>query len=311
VSDWLAESESISLLGGLFPHGLCGRDLMEGLCPDGWRASPLRLAFHPTPEQQWEEAVAWRKNLERLDELFEGRRKTSGTEEASRRREPLPDRTAFLARARQADDAGAEESDAKELGRLTGLCLWDILSDNHDLILPDGRIRHMGSFRATAGIIADFFRMGPEWTRDPEASEFAEDIGSLNWNMDYCEFYMGTWAVARRTDLRPVHRLIFQRLAAHGCDWRYAFPRLGVVKFEKPEDEDGEAGWANYDPSVAFAAAQEKAERDAEFERMQEELDEAHRGALEEAKSRPAPATVQAYHSVFGHWPPGWPPWEK
>ena len=37
-----------------------------------------------------------------------------------------------------------EQDEATEL---VGLCLWDILSDNHDVIEPDGRLADIGSFR--------------------------------------------------------------------------------------------------------------------------------------------------------------------
>ncbi len=292
----------MALLRRLFPGRLQGSDLMEALCPGGWRRSPLRLALHPTPERQWEEAVAMRKNLARLAKIFGSRRKGKAEGRKRPSLDPLPSKETFLAEARAKPDRQSG-SDVEELGRLVGLCLWDVLSDSHDLILPDGVLKHMGSFRMTAGILADFF-----YDKVPAGDEPAFDFSCRD--MDYCEFYMGTWAIGRRTDLEPVYRLIFQRLRALDYAWQYAFPKLGVVRFDKPEPEDGGQDWREYDPSAALAHEKTKAEKDAEFARLQRDLDESHRKALQDAKNRPPPPTVLAYRNVFGHWPAGWPPWE-
>jgi len=307
MDDWMPEQEAWELLGGLFPLGLGGADVKETLCPGGWQLSPLRLAFHPSPERRYEEAVRSRENLERLTELFKGRksRPTPNTRPAPEPPplEPLPDRETFLALAR-AEDETASESDEQELARLVGLCLWDVLSDNHDLILPDGRLRHLGSFRATAGIIADFF--------DSPSQATTED-SDPDWGfggMGYCDFYMGTWAISGRTDLGPVYRLIFERLKALDFAWQYAFPRIGLVRFEKPESADAAPEWEGYDPSEALAEKEEQVQKKAEFEKLQADLESAHREALEAAKNRPVPPIVQAHQAIFGHAPAGWPPWE-
>ena len=61
-----------------------------------------------------------------------------------------------------------------KLGYLIGLCLWDILSDNHDLILPDGRVVHLGSFKGAAGLISDFVAGG--WPMDFRSGEDYLDL---------------------------------------------------------------------------------------------------------------------------------------
>jgi len=123
--------------------------------------------------------------------------------------------------------------------------------------------------------------------------------------MDYCEFYMGTWAVGGRTDLSPVYRMIFARLKTLGLDWHYAFPRLQLIRFVKPEPEGPE--WGDYDPSTAF----EEEENEQQHAMLEADLEEGHRESLEAAKDRPLPLTVTAYHDIFGRWPPGWPPWKE
>lgn len=185
-----------------------------------------------------------------------------------------------------------QEEDFAKLGYLIGLCLWDILSDNHDLILPDGRVVHLGSFRATAGIIADFV-----------AGECPTDFGA---GEGYLEFYLGTWAIKNRTALKPIYQHIFSRLRECDVDWKYSFPRLLVIQFKPQEDQ--EEHFENYDPSAAFAAEQKEREENEEYARTQEELEKLHQESIELARSNPPPGTVQAYFEVFGKWPSGWPP---
>ena len=106
---------------------------------------------------------------------------------------------------------------------------------------------------------------------------------------------MGTLWAADRADLTPVFTAIFRRLAAHGCDWTYTFPRIHVVDFG---DLD----------ALPFAA---RRERERQRTEMDETIEQGHREALEAAKDRPPPATVEAYRRIFGGWPRGWPPWEE
>lgn len=295
---WFTEEESTALLRDLFPNGLGGADVQTLLCPEGWRDSPLRFAFHPTPERQFEEALHWHENLLRMRQWA----RKGNSESVRSQPDPPPDRATFLAEARSRPDA-QQESDEHELARLVGLCLWDVLSDNHDVILPDGTCKDLGSFRATAGIIADFFS---EATR----SETGDLDDSWRFDcMDYCEFYMGTWAIGGRTDLSPVYRMIFARLNALGLDWHYAFPRLQMIRLAKPEPEGPE--WESYDPSAAFEKQKEEEENEREHAKLEADLEKAHQESLEAAKDRLPPQTVTAYYDVFGRWPSGWPPWEE
>jgi hypothetical protein len=187
-----------------------------------------------------------------------------------------------------------QEAAIANFGYLVGLCLWDILSDNHGLILPDRRVVYLGSFRATASIISDF-----------AAGERSIDFTS---DEDYLDFYMGTWAIRNRNALKPIYRHIFSRLRECGVDWKYSFPRLYVIRL-KQEDHAGE-NFESYDPSASFAAEQKEQAENEQYARMQEELEKLHQESIELARSKPPPETVQAYFEVFGKWPLGWPPWE-
>jgi hypothetical protein len=195
---------------------------------------------------------------------------------------------------------GASETDQQEtaianLRHMVGLCLWDILSDNHDLILSDRRVVHLGSFRVAAGIISDF-----------AAGE--RSIGFRSGE-DYLDFYMGTWAIKDRNALKPIYRYIFSRLRECGVDWKYSFPRLQVIRLEPQEDHTAE-NFESYDPSASFAAEQKEQAENEEYVRMREELEKLYQESIELARSKPPPETVQAYFEAFGRWPSGWPPWE-
>jgi hypothetical protein len=46
----------------------------------------------------------------------------------------------------------------------------------------------------------------------------------------------------------------------------------------------------------------------AKITKIRRELDEAHERDKRRARQSDPPSTVQAYQSVFGHFPIGWPP---
>ncbi len=67
------------------------------------------------------------------------------------------------------------------------------------------------------------------------------------------------------------------------------FPRLGLVRFPKPENADGKPEWEDYDPGEALVRQQREDEDEAEFHPLQAELEAAYRQNLEAAKLRPPP----------------------
>ena len=295
--------EAAALLRTIFPDGLISADVLGALCPEGWHPSPLRAAFHPSPRDLYEESLRMRENLR---SVF-GR---SNKKELPPP-EPPPSFEEFVAGLEDPESVPDEE----EAGRLAGLCLWDVFSDNHDVIMPDRRAAHLGSFRGSAGEIAEFYYNKPP-AEMPDFSRFrteADFMDYLKANMDYMEFYMGSRMIGHRASLRPVYHVIFKRLREAGCDWHYSFPRLSLVRLDhlKEHKTSARPDWETYDPSEAFAAEEAQSGKDAEISRMEESLEESHQQAIEDAKYRPPPDTVLAYQEVFGCFPSGWPPWEE
>lgn len=281
----LTEAQCWALFAQLFPHGLADACLLQELAPAGWDLSPLLRVYHPTVEQVYEEAVRIHANIQGL------------LAPRGRPRQNPPPTLEEVRRSHREDPVRPREECADLLAR----CLWDIFSDNHEVFTSEGSLVDLGSFRSSAGFIADLCNRleGPE--------------GPAMGGKDYMDFYMGTIWIARRADLAPVYALIFRRLKALGLDWRYVRPRLYLVDLsglrESLEGGD-QPEWVGYDPSEAFAREQEERKRQRELAGLRESLDQAYRESIEEARKGPPPRTVQAYRQVYGRWPGGWPPGE-
>jgi hypothetical protein len=184
----------------------------------------------------------------------------------------------------------------RNVAELVGRCLWDIFSNQHEVIASDGRLIDLGSFQAAGEFIADYLNRR---TRRQE------------W--DYMDFYLGTdapWSWTQ-SDLRSVYELIFRRLQRRALRWVYHFPRLYLVDFRplrEALDREEKPAWADYSPSEALAEEEEQRQRDEEIADFRERLEEGRNKAIEEALKQPPPAMVEAYRKVYGHWPEGWPP---
>ena len=270
------EEECAAAFAKLFPPEYWNTTAMDALAPLGWEQSPLRFAFHPTLQQVYDETVRVHHNLARL-------RKPETPVE------PEPTLAEIQAEFRETP-IGAE----REVRELLARSLWDIFSDNHEALTPQGKVLDIGSFRGAAGFIADYLN-----------GIVAES------QYDYMDFYLGTLWIAGRVDLTPVYALIFRRLKEQGFDWVYHFPRLAVVDMRPWRDALADASkpeWLDYSPDEAFAKSQEDAKRDAEIGEMREAIDQGYRAAVEEARRGPPPPTVLAYCSVYGRNPRGWPP---
>jgi hypothetical protein len=262
----------------LFPRGFAGPDVLLELAPDGWENSPLLAVYHPSPTQNYEESLRLHRNLLRLRRPDDQR--------------PIPpERTLDLVAG---DFLERPIETEKEVRELVGQCLWDIFSDSHEVVGPDGRLLDLGSFRGSGGFLAEVLN---------------RQIGAEQY--DYMDFYMGTIWLSQRADLTPVYRLIFRRLHDRRLDWIYHFPRLHAIDLRPLKtalDQKNEPDWLNYSPSDALAKEVEQKEHDQKLAEFRESLDEGYREAIEEALNAPPPRTVQAYAAVHGRFPRGWPP---
>jgi hypothetical protein len=276
--DRFGGAELVAEFDRLFPQGFAGPDVLHELAPDGWEQSPLLAVFHPSLEQVYEESVRVHRNIARLRRPDDRRPVTP---------EPTPDAVAESYRQTPVE---AE----REVAELVGQCLWDIFSDNHEVVAPDGRVLDLGSFRASGDFLADVLNQ--------QTSKAC---------YDYLDFYLGTNWARQWADLGPVYRMIFRRLRARRLDWVYRFPRLYAVNLtplKQALDRQNEPDWLNYSPSEALAKEQEETEHEQELAKLRESLDQGNREAVEEALTRPPPATARAYEEVYGHFPRGWPP---
>ncbi len=316
------DDELRSEFAALFPLGWAGADVMAELAPDGWAASPLAAVFHPSAAQVYEEQVRMHRNLA----SFPGRRPDAPP--------PPPAPTLDEVIAEHVEGPVEPERECREL---VGLCLWDVFSDNHEVVADDGRGLDLGSMRRAGGFLADVLNaqggppppprpdlqgmidalLPPDPNPDPQVAAFMAQMRKEmtgDGGYGYLDFYMGTGMVAGRADLQPVYEMIFRRLKARGHDWVYHFPRLGLVdlrplkKHLEERAGEGEPDFAGYDPEAALAAEQEERQKDEEIAELRESLDEGYREAVAAARQADPPATVRAYAAVYGHFPAGWPP---
>ena len=151
----LNDEEQVRLFDRLFPDRFAGANLMAEIAPKGWSASPLVACFHPSVEQVWREAVAVLRNLDSL---------------VRKGAPPRPEPTLDEIRQTYAATPIDPEREACEL---VAACVWDIFSDNHDVVYADGRSVDLGSFRGTAGFIADYLnaKLGSNRQNSPRKAQ--------------------------------------------------------------------------------------------------------------------------------------------
>ena len=278
----LTESQLHEFLDTLFPNGVAGEDVLAELAPDGWAQSPLVACFHPSVERAFEERL---RMHHRIEELRGARRRADTAEASTAITNPEP----TLDSVRESYERKAVKP-IEELTEIVGQCLWDVFSDNHDVIAADGRVADIGSFRGASAFL-------DEWLTGRRDT----------WREGDCmRFYMGTWGIAGRADLTPVYTMIFRRLKALGTDWVYHFPELFAVELGLPDHEDESP--KRYSPNEALAAERAAREREAEMAQFRAELADANAQAREAALDQPPPAVVSAYRAVYRCDPSGWPP---
>jgi hypothetical protein len=132
-----------ALFDRLFPRGFAGADVLDEIAPEGWDRSPLLACFHPSIDRVFEERLLMHRNLDDLRRLG-GRRHGSMTDVSS------PEPTVEDVR-KEYEPSVVQQ--IEEVTELVGLCLWDLFSDNHEVIAADGRLADIGSFRGAGAFI--------------------------------------------------------------------------------------------------------------------------------------------------------------
>ncbi|MBS3742682.1 MAG: hypothetical protein KGY74_11230, partial [Candidatus Cloacimonetes bacterium] len=233
----------------------------------------LVFFLHPTPEQQYEEHIRIRDNINRLS-------KESKQE----------DREVKISDFKQDDLSDISEYD--EFFYILGLSVYDIFSNNHEVIGNDNKIYDFGSLRGSGRFIADFFN-----------DNFSDNSKKYN----YMDFYMGTVWIKERGDLTPIYEYIFRKLKDFKCDWKYSFPRMYLVDLQKLFDSSDEDNLKHYKPETAVQKKLELTENDKQTKKFQKELDKIYKEEYENAKYKPLSPIVQAYKNIYGQLPNGHP----
>ena len=135
----LTDAELHVFFERLFPHGFASADVPADVAPDGWEQSPLLACFHPSVEQTYEEAVQLHRKIEAL-------RNARSHQDSNAQRYDSGSSEPTLEEIR-AEYRPTPIELHNEVTELVGLCLWDVFSDNHDVIAADGRLADIGLFR--------------------------------------------------------------------------------------------------------------------------------------------------------------------
>lgn len=250
-------------------------ELLQTVAPNGFASSPLFLVFHPTPEQQYKEYCQMHENIAHLQRV---RKKEEQIK-------PIECFEEFV------KDLKIEPVDEQyEIISIFGDCLWNIFSNNHTVFNENKESYDLGSWRGSGGFIADVINK--------------EQLVAAK-SFDYMDFYMGGVFREDRADLTPVYEFVFKKLKAKNLDWEFSFPRMGLVSFNKNEDEKDDL--INYNPEEAIKKQLEKEQQQNEIEKMQQQFDDIYQSEYEEARyKRPSPE-VMAYFNVYQHYPKGHP----
>ena len=90
-------------------------------------------------------------------------------------------------------------------------------------------------------------------------------------------------------------------------DWIYNFSQMRLVdlsaaKEQKPDEP------ANYDPNKALEQELKQKKEQQEKDDFKAKIEEMNAKAREDALYKPPPTVVQAFRTIYGRFPIGWPP---
>jgi len=243
------------------------------IAPYGLKNTDLILFLHPTAEQQYEEHIRVRNNINRLTKKISQEDKEIKINDFKQ------------------DDL-TKISEYNEFLYILGLSIYDIFSNNHEVIGNDNKIYDFGSLRGSGGFIADFFN---------------DNFPDNSLNYDYMDFYMGTIWINGRGNLIPFYEYIFQKLKDFHCESKYSFPRMNLIDPKKILETLVDNKIEDYKPEKALQKHLELTEKDKQIKKFQDELDKIYYEEYEEAKYKPLSQLVQAYKNIYGQLPNGHP----
>ena len=184
----------------------------------------------------------------------------------------------------------SENSDKTEslgdegLFRVLGTIIWEIFSDNHEVVDKEGKVFDLGSWRGSGGFIADFLnaRFAPE---------------GAYW-FGYMDFYGGFWG-GHDISLSPLYVYFFRKLKGQECTWRYSPPAIYLIDFSKEEQGDN---LQNYNPATSVLTDLHDEEEQAKKGDFRKSLEE-HNEEMREKVVNDPPLVVLAYKQVYGEMP--------
>jgi len=109
---------------------------------------------------------------------------------------------------------------------IIGNALYNIFSKNNEVLAADGSVYDIGSWRGSAGFIADYLN---EYYPCPDMK------------FDYTHFYWGTpQDENNKSVMYLAYKYIFTKLKEKDCNWRYF--NLRAEGLEDPVSEDSDTG---------------------------------------------------------------------
>lgn len=245
-------------------------EILAQLAPDGWKNSPYKLNLYPARKDDSEDVASLNEYIKSLMPKSDVGLEHSIFQDFMKEMEIKPKIT----------------NPYEEFLDLFGAVLWCIFSNNHEVFDENEYVYDIGSFRGSGGFIADFLNKSY-----PSETSFG-----------YMDFYCADMRFDDDTAL-PLFVLIFEKLKAKNCNWRYSFPKISIISFDKPEEE---ISLENYDPSKAIEEELAQKQKQVEVQKLRDELDEIYENEREDAKYEAPPLIIRAYQAVYGAFPDGW-----
>ncbi|MBL9171552.1 MAG: hypothetical protein JNN07_27725 [Verrucomicrobiales bacterium] len=253
-TDYLSEAELDAFFNALFPHGILGNDVLNEFGPG------LKWKF-PT----------WRSLARSLFTLVPGSWQPQFSIEIANTK--YESRTSLGSRVLEAEHP--------QFVLHVAQCLWDVFSDNNQVITADGRGVGNWGFRGWSHFMNEQITKTRELWREE----------------DYFYFGLGDYQHSHVYDVNEIHLMIFRRLKAQGADWLYNPPENFLMMLGETASDVGASR-----SGKRLCPEEEALIKD--LIAMREALPGMHQGLLGTVCSDPPP--VAAYRSIYGRNPRGW-----